>query len=190
MSVSVREERPPDWRAYAAIPIRFEARVVLDARARPGGFDLHERPLAAPTRKDYDARPADHPLEWPRRFDVSRWGVLVAHLGPERVGAAVVAVDTQGVDMLEGRADLAVLWDVRVGPAWRGRRVGAALFGAAAEWARARGKAELKVETQDVNPAACRFYQAMGCELRRVVPGAYPTLPDEVQLLWFKRLTR
>jgi len=42
----------------------------------------------------------------------------------------------------------------------------------------------LKVESQNINVPACRFYDAQGCELRAVQHGAYPDLPDEVQLLW------
>ena len=67
--------------------------------------------------------------------------------------------------MLEGRHDLAVLWDIRVAPSSRRRGVGAALFCAATEWAAATGYQELKVETQNVNVAACRFYGRHGCEL-------------------------
>ena len=90
--------------------------------------------------------------------------------------------------MLEGRSDLAVLWDLRVSPEWRGRGVGTRLFQAAEDWARRRGKAELKIEAQNINPAATRFYARMGCELRSVNADAYPMLPDEVQLLFYKRL--
>jgi hypothetical protein len=57
-------------------------------------------------------------------------------------------------------------------------------------WARARGCLHLKVETQNINMAACRFYEQEGCVLRTVQRGAYPELPEEVQLLWFKDLPR
>jgi ribosomal protein S18 acetylase RimI-like enzyme len=45
------------------------------------------------------------------------------------------------------------------------------------------------VETQQVNVVACRFYQRQGFSLERVAAAAYPSLPDEVQLLWIKALT-
>ena len=48
---------------------------------------------------------------------------------------------------------------------------------------------ELKVETQNINVRACRFYARLGCELRVVRAGAYPQFPEEVQLLWYKTLT-
>ena len=183
------EDRPPDWVAYGSVPIRFTTQTALEARPlTSGGFDLVERPLAASLEKDYDAIAGEGPARWAARFDVSRWAVLVALVDGHRVGGAVLVADTEGVDMLEGRSDLAVLWDLRVHPEWRGRGVGTRLFHAAEEWARRRRKSELKVETQNINPAACRFYERKGCELRSVDHEAYPGLPGEVQFLWYKRL--
>ena len=143
-----------------------------------------DRPVEVPWGKDYDALPGNHPTAWASRFDLSSWGLLSAHLDGRLVGGAVVAFRTPGVDLLEGRDDLAVLWDLRVAPDARRTGVGRALFAAAATWARSRGARELKVETQDLNVAACRFYAAQGCALARVDPSAYPDLPGEVQLLW------
>ena len=90
--------------------------------------------------------------------------------------------------MLEGREDLAVLWDVRVSPEARGKGIASKLLGAAERWVRSHGCRELKVETQNINVAACRLYERHGFELRVIDPGAYPTLPDETQLLWYKAL--
>ncbi len=53
---------------------------------------------------------------------------------------------------------------------------------------RSRGCHTLKVETQNINVPACRFYQRMGCTLGTVNRFAYPDLPDEIQLIWFKNL--
>ncbi len=92
------------------------------------------------------------------------------------------------VDMLEGRDDLAVLWDFRVAPQERRTGVGSALFAGVERWARSRGCTELKVETQNINVPACRFYRSRGFTLRDVKEGAYPELPKEIQLLWYKRL--
>jgi GNAT superfamily N-acetyltransferase len=65
----------------------------------------------------------------------------------------------------------------------RGRGVGTALFRAVGGWAIAHGCRELKIETQNTNVRACRFYERQGCELR----GMHP-FGDEVQLLWWKSL--
>jgi GNAT superfamily N-acetyltransferase len=189
--VEVREEPPAGLSGYARIPIAFEVRAVLEVRARAGGaggFDLVERAVVAPWVKDYDAQPGEGPLSWAARIDVSRWGVLTAWRAGRPEGGAVVAWSTPGVDMLEGRDDLALLWDIRVAPGARGQGVGAALLRAAEDWARARGCRELKVETQDVNVPACRLYEAHGFVLRAADPTAYPGLPGETQLLWYKDL--
>ena len=105
-----------------------------------------------------------------------------------RVGGAVVAWRTPDVHMLEGRDELAVLWDVRVRPERRREGVGSALFQTAVDWAKAKKCRWLKVETQNINVPACRLYARQGCELRAIHRDAYPELPDEVQLLWYKDL--
>jgi len=186
-------EEPADdaetLKRYGTVPIAF--RVTSRLAVRPvesglGGLLLAEEPVAAPYVKDYDALDGEGPTRWRDHFDLSRWGVIAAFDGAAaRVGGAVLAWDTPGGDMLEGRRDLAVLWDLRVRPEYRGQGVGAALFAAAAAWARARGCRELKIETQNVNVPACRFYARQGSVLRTIRQGAYPDLPDEVQLLWY-----
>lgn len=104
------------------------------------------------------------------------------------MGGAAVAYDTADLNMLEGRTDLAVLWDIRVSSSVRGQGVGSALFQAAEAWATSRGCLQLKVETQSVNVPACRFYARQGCVLEAVHRGVYPQLPSEIQLLWYKDL--
>jgi GNAT superfamily N-acetyltransferase len=104
------------------------------------------------------------------------------------VGGATVVQGDADVDMLHGRDDVALLWDVRVAPGWRRRGVGGTLFRAAESWALARGARWLEVETQNVNVPACRFYARRGCVLGAVHRFAYPDLPDETQLLWYKSL--
>ncbi|RYG20133.1 GNAT family N-acetyltransferase [bacterium] len=104
--------------SYIRVPIAFSGRSRLELQAlREGRFV--EIPVP-PFEKDYDA--LESPLEWPRRFDLRHW-VLLETDG----GRAAVAWNTPGIDMLEGRNDLAVLWDIRVAPEMRGQGVGKAL---------------------------------------------------------------
>jgi GNAT superfamily N-acetyltransferase/tetratricopeptide (TPR) repeat protein len=191
MTVEIVEEAPAAFADYARIPIGFEVREVFDVVVREqgcGGLELVERLLADPYYKNFDADPTHHPTQWPLRFDTSRWGVLGAFADGSRVGGAVIAWGAPGIDLLEHRADLAVVWDLRVAPDARGRGVGAALFRAAERWAVVRGARWLKVETQNVNVAACRFYAGQGCTLGAMHRFAYPDLPDETQLCWYKQL--
>ena len=80
------------------------------------------------------------------------------------VGPMVVYKSPQ-LDFLEGRDDIAALWDIRVAPEWRGQGVGSLLFEHVVRYARKIGCVELKIETQDVNVGAGRFYAKQGCGL-------------------------
>jgi ribosomal protein S18 acetylase RimI-like enzyme len=190
-AVTVVEDSISNLSEHAAIPIRFRVDRVLEASVRDGGLGgiaLHEVPVDSPWDKDYDEIEGEGPTRWPSRFDVSMWGLLAGYEGCRRVGGVVLAWRSPGVTMLEDRHDLAVVWDLRVRPDRRGAGIGTALWRASEEWARARGCQVLKVETQNVNVAACRFYARMGCTLGAIHLGAYPELPSEAQLLWYRQL--
>ncbi len=191
MTFQLSEEPVATLSEQANVPIAFEYDRMLAltvAENGLGGFVLNERDLATPQIKDYDTVDEDRPANWAKRFDVSNWGFIVARSNQRRVGGAVIAFDTVGVDMLERRRDLAVLWDIRVEPAFRHHGVGAALFQATERWAASRGCKQLKIETQNINLAACKFYARQGCRLGIVNRFAYPDLPEEVQLVWYKDL--
>lgn len=190
--IEIREESPAGLDAYATVPIAFTVHRVLEVRVADGGlggFVLEEREVSAPYVKDYDAA-GNGPAGWPLRFDVARWGLLSAWIDGRRVGGAAVVADDERIEMLERRRDLAVLWDLRVAPDVRGAGVGSALLRAAEGWARSRGCRALKIETQNVNVAACRFYARHGAVLGAIHRFAYADCPDEAQLLWYKDIGR
>jgi GNAT superfamily N-acetyltransferase len=190
VTVEVREESVAALADYARVPSVVHVKAVLDVIAsphEPGGYALHARSLDTPYLKDYDSVDGG-PASWVHRFDLSGWGVFSAFLDDVRVGGAVIAFNDSRSSMLEGRVDLAVLWDIRVRQEHHGRGVGGALLATASAWARARGCRDLKVETQNVNPRACQFYARHGFVLRAVERHAYRDLPDEIQLLWYKSL--
>jgi GNAT superfamily N-acetyltransferase len=112
--------------------------------------------------------------------------LLGAYVDDQRVGGAIVAFDTLGLHLLDGRTDLALRCDIRIRPEYRRHGVGSALFQAVEQWARPRGCHELRVETQNVNVPACKFYQRHGCQLTAVNRHAYLPLANEIQLLWSK----
>jgi len=183
--ISIHEETVSDLREHGRIPISYEVRRTLHVEAvEVGRYRLTERDVAVPYVKDYDSD-GDPPARSVAAFNLTNWVLLVAQVEAERAGGAVLVFDTPDVDMLEGRRDLAVVWDLRVAPPYRNQGVGCALWRAAVRWASIRGCRQIKVETQDVNVPACRFYTRQGCHLGRAVPGAYPDLPHETQLLWY-----
>jgi len=186
VTIDVRELGMDALEQLASLPSSFSVDRIFEVAARQDGYALSERSLAEPYRKDYDA--LESPLSWPKRFDVSKWTLFGAFAEGAIVGGAVAAFDTPGVEMLENRRDLVVLWDLRVTPSHRRRGIGSALFGAVESWARARKCSELSVETQNINVAACRFYARHGCSLAAIDPSAYSNLPMETQLIWRKPL--
>jgi ribosomal protein S18 acetylase RimI-like enzyme len=191
ITVEIVEQVPIDVLEYARVPIAYEVRQVFDVVATAsglGGLALLERSLDRPYVKDYDAMEGEGPSTWPGRFDLSNWGIFTAHVGQQHVGGAAVVIDASDVDMLEGRSDLALIWDIRVSPEARGLGVGSALFRAVEAWSETRGGRRLKVETQNTNVPACRFYARQGCSLGTINRFAYRDLPDEAQLLWYKDL--
>ncbi len=179
-------EEPLDRLAdYGTIPIRFEVRSLFEVVGDvPATAVLREQPVQTPWIKDYDVMKGEGPTRWAKNWDVSNWGLLAAYIGDQRVGGAVLAFNTDGVNKLEGRDDLTALWDLRVHPDHRGQGIGRNLFAAAAQWAKQRHCTELKVETQNINVPGCRFYQKQGCHLSSIDRASYADLPDEVELIW------
>lgn len=188
MNIAIRQEMANNLQDYAHVPM------VLTVRSRYrselvdgglGGWTLTEEPVCPPWEKDYDQ--LEHPTGW-IKLGISNWTVFAAYDGQHRVGGAIVVWDTPGVHMLEARTDLAVLWDIRVCREYRRSGIGSQLFDRCAEWARRKRCSRLKIETQNINVPACRFYAAKGCELRSIHHDMYSECPDEVQFLWYLNL--
>ncbi len=190
--IEVREEPPTlaTLLEYGNVSIAFlvESRYrIKPIRNGLGGWLLTEEPVEHPYIKNYDAIRGEGPSRWARRFDISNWGILSAFEGPKRIGGAIIAFNTPGLYMLEG-PKLAGLWDIRVHPDYRRKGIGSLLFPQVIAWASSRECNTLKIETQNINVPACKYYAHMGCQLRAIHPDAYHDLPDETQLLWYRRL--
>jgi GNAT superfamily N-acetyltransferase len=171
--------------AHFSLPMCFETSERLDLDALVEG---RIATIPMPWRfKDYDAVAGASMAATLREFDTSRWVLLAALDEGTRVGGAIVAFDTPKMDLLEGRADMTTLLDIRVAPAARGGGVGRRLFAAVEDWSRSVGARLLTIETQDINVGACRFYHAMGCTVRTIRKNAYPGL-DEHQIIWERAL--
>lgn len=191
VNIDIREDSTSALDDLGEISIAFEVDRVLEASIPNGGLGgivLTEKRVDTPYVVDHDARASEGPPRWSKRFDLSNWGLLFAFDRGVRVGGALIAFDTPNVFMLEGRRDVAALWDLRVRPESRGVGVGSALVAASEDWAKARGCQMLKIETQNVNVNACAFYVRQGYVLRSVTRLAYDDFPQEVELIYIKRL--
>jgi streptothricin acetyltransferase len=171
--------------SYLKVESLLEVKVLDDGF---GGMAFKEKKIARPYKKDY--REAGEPFSW-LNFNTSNWVMFVIQSGERPIGGLVVACKTPELRMLNGRNDLADVWDIRVHPDFQGKGVGTKLFTKAVEWSRKEGYKQLCVETQNVNVPACRFYIKQGCVLGGVNRYAYyatPAFAEEVQLIWFMDL--
>jgi len=182
VSIEVIQESIASLPDYEKVPISFWVRARFLIGSDKINPQLIDEPVE-PYLKDYDLY--ERPSLWRERFDTSNWGIFAAFEGERRLGGAAAAWKSPGVEMLENRDDLVCLWDLRVHPDYRHRGVGTRLFEFVVEWARKRRCSQLKVETQNNNVDACRFYVKQGCELRGINQNAYPAELNEIQLLWY-----
>lgn len=175
----VEEEFSPE---YESVPIRFSGQSFLDvADLRRGVFT---EVSCAPFSKDYDQ--LWRPSVVAEFYPAIGWIALGAFEGETRVGGLLMAVDPASYDSdYMGPGDAFVI-DIRV--ATPGLGVGRALVERAADVARRAECRVLKVETQNNNVAACRFYAAVGFTVEAVVEGAYDAYPDEAMVIWSRIL--
>lgn len=178
---------PEQLALYDTIPMLVDIRSVFTVKPVNrglGGLLLQETPVP-PRSKDLGA--FERMAELPMRFDLTNWAFFLAFDGDRPAAGAAVASRTCGVNMLEGREDLSVLWDLRVSPAYQRQGIGTRLFALAADWSREQGLTEMKIECQNNNAAAVKFYHRQGAVLGGLHTRAYfsePTCREEVQLLW------
>ena len=175
---------------YSTVPMRYE----VESRFRVdllddglGGMVLSEERISPAYMRDFDVLDGEGPTRWLKKFDTSNWSVFFARKDGVAVSAAMAIFRTPNVFLLGGRDDITVLWDIRVAPEHKRSGVGSALLSAVADWAKTRGCDYLKVETQDINVPACRFYHKQGCRLGEINRFAYtePWAADDVMLVWY-----
>jgi len=107
-------------------------------------------------------------------------------------GGSIAALDG---DRVLGRVDLSTHWtgfgsidDLTVEPSCRRQGVGQNLIEEAQRWTRKSNLPGLRVETQDVNVAACRLYARCGFSLQGYDAGLYANhtvAAGEVALFWY-----
>ena len=121
-----------------------------------------------------------------KTFDLSNWKFFVAcNEEGTMIGGCTVATKTSNCTMLEKRDDLALLWDLRVAEEYKHQGIGQKLFNMAKDYAIKEGFKQFKVECQNTNPAAVKFYHKQGMILGVINEHAYKDFPNEVQLLWY-----
>lgn len=191
MNIEIIEESSGILPEYEKVSIAFSVEIFFRVELVEnglGGVNLVEEKIEKPFIKDYDAIEGNNISLLVEQFDLSTWGILSAFDGDKRIGGAIIAWNTPKVLMLDDRVDLACLWDLRIAPEYRGQKIGRQLFASAVNWSRKRSCKLLKIETQNINVPACRFYERQGCELGAINRFAYPESMNETQLIWYRKL--
>ena len=149
-----------------------------------GGLVFEEVPVT-PFVKDLSKY--ERAMEYEKMFDVSNWRFFMAFDGEIPVGAMTVAGTTEGMDMLGGRTDACVLWDIRVADDYKHKGIGQKMLDLGIAAARADGYRLMIIECQNNNATACKFYRKQGARLSKIDMNAYdsePDIADEVQFVW------
>lgn len=187
--MKIQRINPQELNLYARIPMKFTVSSIFKIETIEkglGGLIMMEKSLTTPYIKDYDEK--ETPLSWYKQFNLENWGIFLMGDGEQFIGGAAVATKTPAVNMLENRPDLAVLWDIRIHPDWQRKGYGRALFNHCVDWAGQQRFRQMKIETQNINVPACRFYASMGCELGMIHRYGYAadtTIAHEAMLFWY-----
>ena len=179
------------FKAYDAIPmwVDVKSEYVLDKINNGlGGILFKEVPV-----KNYirDFANDGKATEYSSRFDITNWAFFMAFDDEKPIGAVTIVSKTADVHMLDGRDDITVLWDIRVADEYKHHGIGQHLFDLAADWSRSNGFKQMKIECQNNNVPACKFYHKQGAVLAKIDEYAYYDDPDsrnEVQFIWYLNL--
>ena len=126
--------------------------------------------------------------EYEKEFDIINWKFYMAFDGDIPVGAMTVAGPTKGLNMLYGRKDACVLWDIRIADAYKRMGIGQKLLDMGVSDAKKNGYQQMIIECQNNNVQACKFYQKQGAVLSKIDMYAYysePEIRDEIQFIWY-----
>ncbi|GHU90674.1 hypothetical protein FACS1894202_10860 [Clostridia bacterium] len=164
---------------YDAIPmlvlVKSEYKLVKQNNGL-GGIIFAETPVE-PYVKDFREGETESDIPWRKgwanKWDISNWAFFMAFDGDRPIGAVCIVTRTEDVNMLCGRDDLAVLWDIRVADEYKRQGVGRSLFQSAVDWSKSQGMKQLKIECQNNNVPAVKFYRKQGAVLGSFDENAY-----------------
>lgn len=186
--IKIREVDSSYLELYDKIPMIV--RVCTEYKARRienglGGIWLEEHPVK-PYIKDFSIY--ERAAEYEKNFDIRSWRFYMAFDGKIPVAAMTIAGRTKHLNMLNGRSDACVLWDIRVEEKFKRQGIGKQLLHMGIINAKKDGYKQLIIECQNNNVPACRFYEQQGAKLSKIDMYAYyldAGVENEIQLLWY-----
>lgn len=185
--ITYTKKQVHDLEDYDMIPMETTVKSVFEISLIDkglGGMKFEEIPVTP-----YVHAPSyeEGPKDWKKMFSLYNWCFYIAYHNEKPVGAIALAYQTEGCNMLKGADDVVVIWDIRVLPTYQRQGIGSKLMDIAYAWAKEKRVRLIKVETQQINVSACKFYLKKGFHLGTIDCYAYGMNPkDEVMLLWYQ----
>ena len=109
------------------------------------------------------------------------------------IGAMTIAGRTPELNMLSGRDDVCILWDIRIIDRYKHQGIGQKLLDMGIQEAKSDGYKQMIIECQNNNVPACKFYHKQGALLSKIDMYAYyheEACKDEVQFIWYLDLDK
>ena len=117
-------------------------------------------------------------------FDISKWSFNIAYKDNNPVAGYILALQEP---KLIHQKDIAILWDLRVKDDERQQGIGAELVLELRKKALSFGINQIRIECQNNNVIACKFYEKMGAELISIRENAYwyeKECEEKIELMW------
>ena len=186
--ITYREIDSSCFDKYDEIPMVVKVKSILKLEKPENGFGgilLKETPI-----EEYIKNLGEYGqiTKCAEEFDITNWAFFMAFDEESPIGAVTLASKTKNVNLLDGRDDMSVLWDIRVDNKYKQQGVGTKLFLMAVQWSKSKGLKQMKIECQNNNVPACKFYHKQGAVLGKIDEYAYYKDiedRDEVQLIWY-----
>ena len=186
--ITIKEVDSSFFPVYDTVTQNVEVNSVYRIKRIEGGLGgfVFEEEKVEPYVKDLAAYERAQDLE--KMFDIKNWRFYMAFDGDKPVAAMTIAGTTKDLNMLQGRTDSCVLWDIRVADGYKHQGLGQRLLDLGVSNAREDGYKKMIIECQNNNVTACRFYQKQGALLSKIDMYAYdsePGIEDETQFIWY-----
>ena len=189
--INYKQVYKSDFKVYDTIPmlVHVKSHFVLEKINNGlGGILLKEMPV-----KEYikDLSVYEIACEYEDTYDISNWAFFMAFEDDKPIGAVTVASCTDNMNILEKRDDLCVLWDLRVMDGYKHQGIGQKLFDLVTDWSRKQGIKDMKIECQNNNVPACKFYHKQGAVLNMIDEHAYyydKSCENDTQFFWYLTL--
>ncbi|OPZ79459.1 MAG: TDP-fucosamine acetyltransferase [Alphaproteobacteria bacterium ADurb.Bin438] len=185
MGIIYREVFKEELDKYDAVEMNFMVKSLYRLKNKGlQGFELKEEKIDTPYIKDY--RKYNNAVDYDKKFDITNWRFFMAFDDLKPVGGATLVMKTKGVYMLDFKENLGALWDIRINNDYKNQGIGSKLFDMVKNCAKSNGLKELKIETQNVNVPACKFYSKQGAKLKGIREQVYQKEEqEEIQFLFY-----